>query len=120
MKQTRKIYPSIYIPVTGCVGARGAQTIPNNERSDSRSCGLDTHAPPPATRSKQHGVPSPAEEVLFMYLCFICGAGDSKERAGAVLEPPQIFIPTFLHLVTQAAAAQMSMASQVQWSRFNC
>ena len=55
-----------------------------------------------------------------MYLCFIRGAGDSKERAGAVLEPPQIFIPTFLHLVTQAAAAQMSMASQVQWSRFNC
>ena len=58
--------------------------------------------------------------MLFMYLCFIGGAGDSKERAGAVLEPPQIFIPTFLHLVTQAAAAQMSMASQVQWSRFNC
>ena len=108
--------------MTGAGGARGAQTIPNNERSDSRSCGLDidTHAPPPATRSKQHGVPSRAEEVLFMYLCFICGAGDSKERAGAVLEPPQIFIPTFLHLVTQAAAAQMSMASQVQWSRFNC
>ena len=67
--------------MTGCVGARGAQTIPNNERSDSRSCRLDTHAPP-ATRSKQHGVPSRAEEVLFMYLCFICGAGDSKERAG--------------------------------------
>ena len=95
-----KIYLSIYIPVTGCVGARGAQTIPNNERSDSRSCRLDTHAAPPATRSKQHGVSS-REEMLFMYLCFICGAGDSKERAGAVLEPPQIFIPTFLHLVTR-------------------
>ena len=67
--------------MTGAGGARGAQTIPNNERSDSRSCGLDTHAPPPATRSKQHGVSS-REEMLFMYLCFIGGAGDSKERAG--------------------------------------
>ena len=43
-KQTRKNYPSIYIPVTGAGGARGAQTIPNNERSDSRSCGLDNRA----------------------------------------------------------------------------